>query len=110
MPRLEEMYAYIVEDSGPDDEGILGITTVSREEAPIGLPLVGADIADENVAHSITLTSRPGSVMPKKGTADYQAFEITVVRGRAVEARVSHCHQVVGSNPTPATKPTAPGE
>jgi len=48
MPRLEEMYAYIVEDSGPDDEGILGITTVSREEAPIGLPLVGADIASVN--------------------------------------------------------------
>ena len=49
MPRIEEMYAYIVEDSGPDDEGILGIQTISREEAPIGLPLVASDMASVNL-------------------------------------------------------------
>ncbi|GAI38729.1 unnamed protein product [marine sediment metagenome] len=45
MPRIEEMYAFIVEDNGPDDEGVIGIQAISREHAPIWLPLVGADMA-----------------------------------------------------------------
>ena len=45
MPRIEEMYAFIAEDTGPDDEGIVGIQAISREHAPIWLPLVGADMA-----------------------------------------------------------------
>jgi len=40
MPKIQEMYAFIVEDSGPDDEGIIGIQS---EEG--WLPLVGADMA-----------------------------------------------------------------
>jgi len=48
MPRIEEMYAFIAEDSGPDDEGVIGIQTISREHAPIWLPLVGADMARVN--------------------------------------------------------------
>lgn len=40
MPRIEEMYAFITEDTGPDDEGIIGMNT------PQGwMPFVGADMA-----------------------------------------------------------------
>lgn len=39
MPRITEMWAYVVADSGPDDEGVLAMTL------PNGMtfPLVGAD-------------------------------------------------------------------
>lgn len=40
MPRIEEMYAFVAEDSNPDDEGIVGMNTGSG-----WLPLVGADMA-----------------------------------------------------------------
>ena len=29
MPRIEEMYAFVAEDSGPDDEGVVGMATGS---------------------------------------------------------------------------------
>ncbi len=40
MPRIEEMYAFVAEDSGPDDEGIVGMGTRAG-----WVPLVGADMA-----------------------------------------------------------------
>lgn len=40
MPKIEEMYAFVAEDSGPDDEGIVGINTATG-----WMPLVGADMA-----------------------------------------------------------------
>ncbi|KKN87010.1 hypothetical protein LCGC14_0262790 [marine sediment metagenome] len=40
MPRIEEMYAFVCEDSGPDDEGIVGMNTGAGL-----MPLVGADMA-----------------------------------------------------------------
>lgn len=40
MPRIEEMFAFVVEDSGPDDEGIIGMNTGTG-----WMPLVGADMA-----------------------------------------------------------------
>ncbi len=45
MPRIEQMYAFVVEDSGPDDEGVVAIQSVSGDYGPIWLPLVGADMA-----------------------------------------------------------------
>lgn len=39
MPKIEEMYAFVAEDSGPDDEGI-----VAMSMGNIMMPLVGADI------------------------------------------------------------------
>jgi len=40
MPQITEMYAFVAEDSGPDDEGIVGMNT------KLGwMPLVGADMA-----------------------------------------------------------------
>ena len=48
MPRIEEMYAFVAEDTGPDDEGVIGIQAISREHVPIWLPLVGADMARVN--------------------------------------------------------------
>lgn len=39
MPRIEQMYAFVAEDSGPDDEGLIGMNT------PQGwMPLVGANL------------------------------------------------------------------
>lgn len=40
MPRIEEMYAFVAEDSGPDDEGVVSMNTVAG-----WMPLVGADMA-----------------------------------------------------------------
>ncbi len=40
MPKIDEMYAFVVEDSGPDDEGILGFMTNGG-----WMPMVGADMA-----------------------------------------------------------------
>lgn len=39
MPRIEMMYAFITEDKGPDDEGIVGMNTGTG-----WMPLVGADM------------------------------------------------------------------
>ncbi|GAH83034.1 unnamed protein product, partial [marine sediment metagenome] len=40
MPRIEEMYAFVAEDTGPDDEGVVGVNTGCG-----WMPLVGADMA-----------------------------------------------------------------
>jgi len=40
MPRIEGMYAFVAEESGPDDEGIVGMATGSG-----WMPLVGGDMA-----------------------------------------------------------------
>ena len=40
MPRIEEMYAFVAEDSGPDDEGVVAMSV-----RDVMLPLVGADMA-----------------------------------------------------------------
>ena len=40
MPRIESMYAFIAEDSGPDDEGVIGMHTGAG-----WVPLVAADMA-----------------------------------------------------------------
>ena len=40
MPQIAEMFAFIVEDSGPEDEGVIGMETARG-----WLPLVGADMA-----------------------------------------------------------------
>lgn len=40
MPKIEEMFAFVTEDSGPEDEGIVGMNTGAG-----WMPLVGADMA-----------------------------------------------------------------
>ncbi len=40
MPRIEEMYAFVAEDTGPDDEGVVAMSLGN-----VLLPLVGADMA-----------------------------------------------------------------
>ncbi|GAG78541.1 unnamed protein product [marine sediment metagenome] len=54
MPRIEEMYAFIVEDSGPDDEGVMAMQTgLGDDGQSLWLPLVGADMARVNSLRSI---------------------------------------------------------
>ena len=49
MPRITEMYAFIVEDTGPDDEGVIGIQSMEGEGGErVWLPLVGADVDRAN--------------------------------------------------------------
>ncbi len=40
MPRIEEMYAFVAEDTGPDDEGV-----VAMNVGGVMLPMVGANMA-----------------------------------------------------------------
>lgn len=39
MPRITEMFAFIVEDTGPEDEGVIGFRTSTG-----WVPMVGADM------------------------------------------------------------------
>jgi len=39
MPRITEMYAFVAEESGPDDEGIVGMDLGNS-----WMPFVGADM------------------------------------------------------------------
>jgi len=39
MPAINQMYAFVSEDSGPDDEGIVGFHTDTG-----WMPMVGADM------------------------------------------------------------------
>ncbi|GAI40123.1 unnamed protein product [marine sediment metagenome] len=49
MPRIEQMYAFIAEDTGPDDEGVIAIQTGPGDDGRrLWLPLVGADMARVN--------------------------------------------------------------
>lgn len=45
MPKITEMYAFVVEDTGPDDEGVIGMQSEEGDQGKIWLPLVGADMA-----------------------------------------------------------------
>lgn len=45
MPRIDCMFAFIAEDSGPDDEGVVAIQSVEGGYGAIWLPLAGADMA-----------------------------------------------------------------
>ena len=46
MPKIEQMYAFIVEDTGPNDEGVIGIQSPPGSDGTkLWLPLVGADMA-----------------------------------------------------------------
>ncbi len=40
MPRIEEMFAFVAEDTGPDDEGV-----VAMNVGGVMMPMVGADMA-----------------------------------------------------------------
>ncbi len=44
MPKITEMYAFVVEDTGPDDEGVVAIQSQEGEQGHLWLPLVGADM------------------------------------------------------------------
>lgn len=42
MPKITEMWAYIIEDDGPDDEGVTAFQPVGGDA---WMPMVGADEA-----------------------------------------------------------------
>ena len=49
MPRIEEMYAFIAEDKGPQDEGVIAIQSLAGDDGQtLWLPLVGADMSRVN--------------------------------------------------------------
>lgn len=49
MPKIDQMYAFIIEDTGPDDEGVIAFESKSETTGEsVWLPLVGADMARIN--------------------------------------------------------------
>ncbi len=40
MPKIDEIYGFVCDDQGPDDEGIIGAMTAAG-----WMPLIGADVA-----------------------------------------------------------------
>jgi len=45
MPRIEEMYAFIAADTGPDDEGLIAVPSETDQDGTsVWLPLIGADM------------------------------------------------------------------
>ena len=44
MPKVMELYAFIGEDSGPDDEGLLTVVVGGDGEIQSQRPLVGTDL------------------------------------------------------------------
>ncbi len=44
MPKILEMYAFVVEDTGPDDEGVVALQSQKGSLGVLWLPLVGADM------------------------------------------------------------------
>ena len=57
MPRITEMYAFVAEESGPDDEGVVGMSA-----GQWFLPLVGADMARVNSLkpHALDIAKKTG--------------------------------------------------
>jgi hypothetical protein len=57
MPKITEMYAFVMEDSGPDDEGVMAM-----QLGDFWYPLVGADMDRVNVLkpHADDLARREG--------------------------------------------------
>ncbi len=45
MPKIERLFAFVVEDTGPDDEGVISAPASVHGpfHAPVPMPLVGAD-------------------------------------------------------------------
>ena len=61
MPRIEEMYAFVAEDKGPDDEGVVGFM------ADTGwMPMVGADMARVESLRPIAEAAARASGKPVK--------------------------------------------
>lgn len=51
MPKITEMFAFVAQDTGPDDEGVMALITPTT-----AMPLVGADM--ERVALLIPAAER----------------------------------------------------
>jgi hypothetical protein len=76
MPRIEEMFAFVAEDTGPDDEGIVAF--LSSEGT--WMPLVGADLARVNSlrAHAQTMATmlgKPVKLLRFTGRIDEEVIE-----------------------------------
>ena len=65
MPKIDRLFAFVAEDNGPDDEGIMGMRIPGTGE---WMPLIGADIARVEslrpIAENISrLTGKPHKVL-----------------------------------------------
>jgi len=56
MPKITEIYAFVTEDKGPDDEGIVGMNTGSG-----WMPMVGADMKRVDDLRPIALSLALGT-------------------------------------------------
>lgn len=79
MPKIDEMFAFVVEDSGPDDEGIIGMNTVSG-----WMPLVGADMARVDSLRPIALGLARGMGKTIKLLHFTKREEVETIDGRKI--------------------------
>jgi len=77
MPKIEQMYAFVCEDSGPEDEGIIGMQTGMG-----WMPLVGADMARVKSLRPIAETIARSSGKPVKLLRFTTREEIEIIRAQ----------------------------
>ena len=75
MPKIEQMYAFVAEDSSPDDEGVIGMMTGGG-----WMPLVGADMARVNSLRPIAESVAHQLGKPVKLLCFEQRSEIEVIQ------------------------------
>lgn len=74
MPRIREMYAFVIEDTGPDDEGVIGMDTMKG-----WVPFVGADVArvdDLRVSAQAIATQLKKPVKVLRWTQEPEVMEV----------------------------------
>ena len=77
MPRIEQMYAFVCEDSGPEDEGIIGMQTGMG-----WMLLVGADMARVESLRPIAETTARSLGKPVKLLRFTTREEVEIIRAQ----------------------------
>lgn len=77
MPRIEQMYAFVCEDSGPEDEGVIATQTSSGM-----MPLVGADMARVESMRAIAETIARSLGKPVKLLRFTTREEVEIIRAQ----------------------------
>lgn len=62
MPRITELYAYVMADTGPDDEGVPAFLAADG----VYMPMIGADFARAESLHEMAVKLAADSGKPIK--------------------------------------------
>jgi len=75
MPRIKEIFAFVAEDSGPDDEGI-----TAMQVGHTWIPMVGADMARVDSLRPLVSKIARRTGKPVKLLRFSQREELEVIR------------------------------